>query len=258
MISSKQLGKIKIQEKFRQVILLWGEKSFRKLETLIGRASLVGDRPFFDSKILSWVGELEENWQTIRQELDRLLARLDYLPNFQDISPDQYSITQDNKWKTYLFYAYGLKAEKNCKHCPQTTRLIERVPGMKTAFFSILLPHKQIPEHRGPYKGVLRYHLGLKVPEPHTSCGIRVGNDLRHWQEGKSLLFDDTFPHAAWNDSDQIRVVLFLDVVRPMRFPFSLFNQFLIQLIAQSPYIQDSKKNFEEWEQYLDDVLDRA
>jgi len=187
----------KIKEKTRQFVLDRGEKCFRNLESIIGRFSQIGDRTFFDNKTYSWVEELEANWQTIRQELDRLLSRLEYLQNFQDISPDQYNITRDDKWKTYLFYAYGLKAEKNCKHCPETTRAIEAIPGMKTAFFSILLPHKQIPEHRGPYKGVVRYHLGLKVPSDWRSCGIRVGKDIRHWQEGKSLLFDDTFPHAA-------------------------------------------------------------
>jgi beta-hydroxylase len=118
---------------------------------------------------------------------------------------------------------------------------------MKTAFFSILLPHKHIPEHCGPYKGLIRYHLALKVPEPQEKCRIRVGNDIRHWQEGKSLLFDDTFPHEAWNDTDGIRVVLFLDIVRPMTFPWSVINQVLIKIIALSPFVQKGKANLEKW-----------
>ena len=56
----------------------------------------------------------------------------------------------------------------------------------------MLSPGKHIPAHRGPYKGVLRYHLGLKIPEPREGCRIRVGEEVRHWEEGASLLFDDT------------------------------------------------------------------
>jgi beta-hydroxylase len=75
-----------------------------------------------------------------------------------------------------------------------------------------------------------------------------VGGEVRHWQAGKSLIFDDTFPHQAWNDTEEIRVVLFLDVIRPMQFPISLLNQLIIQLIAWSPYVQSAKENFDQWE----------
>ena len=129
---------------------------------------------------------------------------------------------------------------------------------MKTAFFSILLPGKRIPEHRGPYKGVVRYHLGLRIPQPAEKCGIRVGEDIRHWQEGKSLIFDDTFPHAAWNDTDDIRVVLFLDIVRPLRFPWSAINHAIIQLVAWSPFVQAGKKRLDAWEKKTPTVESRA
>jgi beta-hydroxylase len=241
-----------LQAKHKQIVLTYGEMWVRKLEDHIAKKSLVPNTTFFDPDRFSWVESLEANWRTIRQELDAVLQQVDRLPNFQDISVDQLSITQDDRWKTYFFYAYGYKAQKNCDRCPETMRLIEQIPGMKTAFFSILLPHKHIPEHRGPYKGLLRYHLALKVPSVDRGCGIQVGNDIRYWQEGKSLIFDDTFPHKAWNDTDDIRVILFLDFVRPMQFPFSILNRIMIQLIAWSPYVQSGKANFLEWEGRLE------
>ncbi|MEO0949158.1 MAG: aspartyl/asparaginyl beta-hydroxylase domain-containing protein, partial [Cyanobacteria bacterium J06641_5] len=201
-------------------LVSYGKKAIQAFEAGVARASLVPDLAFLESDTFAWIAALEANHQTIRQELDRVMAIPERLPNFQDISVEQYNITQDNRWKTFFLYAYGIKAEANCDRCPETTRLLEQIPGMKTAFFSILLPGKHIPEHRGPYKGVLRYHLGLRIPEPADRCGIRVGGEVRHWQEGKSLLFDDTFPHSAWNDTDDIRVVLFLDIVRPLSFPW--------------------------------------
>ncbi|MGL5078248.1 MAG: aspartyl/asparaginyl beta-hydroxylase domain-containing protein, partial [Waterburya sp.] len=129
------------------------------------------------------------------------------------------------------------------------------IPGLKTAFFSILLPDKHIPEHRGPYKGVLRCHLPLKVPQAKEQCGIRVAQEIRHWEEGKCLVFDDSYPHEAWNKTDEIRVVLFLDIVRPTIFPASLLNHFLLNLIRWSPFIKDAQKNQNQWDQRLARVL---
>lgn len=232
-----------------------GETLLRQLEKIIGSASLVGQSTFFDPDQFPWVKTFEDHWQIIRQELDKILEYRDNLPNFQDISPDQYRITSDQRWKTFFFYAYGVKAEQNCGLCPQTADLLASIPGLKTAFFSILLPQKQIPPHRGPYNGVLRYHLGLLVPQATNQCGIRVGKDIRHWQEGKSLVFDDSFEHEAWNCTDEVRVILFVDVVRPLKFPVSLLNQLIIQLIAWSPYIRDAEVNQKKWDQQLRGLL---
>ena len=100
-------------------------------------------------------------------------------------SKEQKVLTQDDGWKTFFFYAYGMKAVWNCRRCPETTKLLQQIPGMKTAFFSILAPGKHLPPHTGPYKGVLRLHLGLLIPEPAEMCAIRVGSQIRHWQEGR-------------------------------------------------------------------------
>lgn len=217
----------------------------------MGRYSLIGDHEFFSPGQFPWVAQLEANSAVIREELDHVLSRRDDLPNYQDISPDQKHLAKENSWKTFFFFAYGIKAAGNCQRCPRTATLLEAVPGAKTAFFSILSPHTHIPAHCGPYKGVIRYHLGLIVPKPETSCRLRLGETIAYWQEGKSLLFDDTFRHEAWNDSDETRVVLFMDIVRPLPFPISLLNSIVIKSIAASPFIRDAKKNHEDWERRM-------
>ncbi len=242
------------QEQQRRILLKQGGNLLLFLEKYIAHASLVGNKPFFDIQQFEWISRIESEWLSIRQELDKVLQYSEELPNFQDISKDQYSITQDNLWKTYMLYAFGIKSYKNCTRCPQTTRLIESIPGMKTAFFSVLMPGKRIPEHRGPYKGLLRYHLALKVPKPISACAIRVDHEIRHWQEGKSLVFDDTFTHSAWNNSNDIRVVLFLDFMRPLSYPAALINKMIVQCIAWSPYIQDNLENFQRWDDRLIEV----
>lgn len=226
-----------------------GGKLLWTLEKLIAKTSEVPNTPYFDSDLFDWTTDLENNHATIRAELDQILEHLEQVPNFQQISTDQKSITTDDKWKTYFLYGFGYKAEQNCARCPQTTKLIEQIPGMKTAFFSILAPGKHIPEHRGLYKGFIRYHLGVKIPKPITQCGIKVDGETRHWEEGKSLLFDDTYLHEAWNTSDEIRVVLFMDILRPLKFPGNILNDVLLSLIKRSSYIQDAKKNQEAWEE---------
>jgi aspartyl/asparaginyl beta-hydroxylase (cupin superfamily) len=206
------------------------------MEKCIARLARDGERTFFEADRFPWVAALESNWLAIRDELNDLLRRPQEIPNFQDISKDQEILTEGEQWKTFFFYAYGHHAERNCARCPQTTRLLARIPGMKTAMFSILAPGKHIPEHRGPYNGVLRYHLGLIVPEPEM-CRIRVGNDTRIWYEGKSLIFDDSHLHEVWNDSNSHRTVLFVDFLRPLPFPLSILNRVMIWKISTTPFI---------------------
>jgi ornithine lipid ester-linked acyl 2-hydroxylase len=85
-----------------------------------------------------------------------------------------------------------------------------------------LRPHAHIPEHHGAYKGVLRYHLGTIVTQPQEKCRVKVGDQIAHWREDEGLSFDDTFPHEVWNDTDGLRVVLLIDVVRPLPFSITL------------------------------------
>jgi ornithine lipid ester-linked acyl 2-hydroxylase len=198
-----------------------------------------GEKTFFDAESFPWVSGVEAEWLAVRKELEAILVRREDIPNFQDISEAQKVLTEGEQWKTFWLYAYGEKAEENCARCPETVRLLQRIPEMKSAMFSILAPRKHIPEHRGMYKGVLRYHLGLIVPGPEGSCRIRVGNDVRCWKEGKSLIFDDSHPHEVWNDCDSYRVVLFVDFVRPVVFPLSLLNRLIIWTIARTPSIRE-------------------
>ncbi len=228
------------------------EKAVPYIERLVPKYSLVGDSVFFTPDQFPWVYDFEANWQTIRQELDSILDDVDELPNFQDISKRQYKIANDNRWKTYFFKAYSFKAQKNCDRCPETAKLLDMVPGLKVAFFSILAPGKHIPRHRGKHKGLIRYHLALKVPEPRHQCRIQIDDQIAYWEEGKSLIFDDTYYHEVWNDTDGYRVVLFLDVLRPMRFPLSLVNWLVSWLIEASPIIQDAKASHDEWERQFE------
>jgi aspartyl/asparaginyl beta-hydroxylase (cupin superfamily) len=206
-----------------------------------GRFSAVGTEPFLDPSEFSWTALLEEHYPAIRAEAERVLRVRDALPNFQNIAPDQIRLTDDDQWKTFWFVGYGVWDDPNCIRCPTTAAILHAIPGLTTGFFSILGPGKRLSSHYGPYRGVLRHHLALIVPEPADACGIRVGDQVRHWVEGSSLVFDDTYEHEAWNDTDGSRVVLFLDVKRPLRPPMNWLNTAIIRAVAASPFAKAAR-----------------
>jgi ornithine lipid ester-linked acyl 2-hydroxylase len=232
----------------RRFVTQVGGSILWNIERAVVKQSRVADRPFLETSDIPQLAALEENWKVIRSELDGVLSELSDIPSFQDISPDQKSISSDDGWKTYFLIGMGYRAEGNCVRCPETTRLVTAVPGMTTAFFSILAPHKHIPAHRGLYKGLLRYHLGLLVPEPREQCRIRVHEEVRHWEEGKGMLFDDTFDHEVWNDTDGYRAVLFMDIKRPLKQPSSALNDVILGLVKRTGYVQDARKNQAMWD----------
>jgi beta-hydroxylase len=225
-----------------------GTKALHFIERRVAASSTVGTAPVFDNALFPWVAELEARADTIRAELQEVLKRRDELPNFQDVTPGVDAINQDDHWKTYFFYGYGVRIDANCDACPETERALLRIPGMKTAFFSILAPGKHIPEHFGPYNGVLRYHLALQVPTEADKCRIRIHDQVHHWKNGESLIFDDTYNHEVWNDTDEQRVVLFVDFVRPCRFPGRQLNALLLGIASKLPMLKQARKQHLQWE----------
>jgi beta-hydroxylase len=195
-----------------------------------------------------WLPALERDWPEVRAELDRVLARKDELPGFQDILADVGAVTQDRGWKSFLLIGAGIPLRRNIAQCPRTWRLVSAIPGLSTAMFSIFEPGKELPPHRGPYNGVLRLHLGLIVPDAGDAVAIRVGSRVCRWEEGRALVFDDSFEHEAWNRSDRVRVVLFVDFLRPLRFPANLLNRALLAFAMRAPFIRDAQRRQERWE----------
>jgi beta-hydroxylase len=159
---------------------------------------------FSDPAEFDFIRPLADHWLDVRREFDALPD--DVLGPWHDRH-----LYNAGGWKTFGLYAFGWRIDENCALCPHTARLVETIPGLQTAGFSHLGPHAHIRPHRGLERGVLRCHVGLHVPD---GCALRVGDETRRWQEGGSLVFDDTSEHEAWNRSDAGRVVLLLDFKR--------------------------------------------
>jgi hypothetical protein len=166
-----------------KAVALPGIALLHTAELVIGR--LDANSSFYDPAHFAWIREIEPQWQTVRQEFGRLFPQV--LPTAQHISEEQARITTGQQWKTYVFHAFGRQVTENCARCPETTRLLQRVPGMTTAMFSVLAPRAHIRAHRGVFKGVLRYHLPLVVPRPESLCGLRVGDESRSLSPDRHL-----------------------------------------------------------------------
>jgi aspartate beta-hydroxylase len=101
--------------------------------------------------------------------------------------------------------------------CPTLAALLRATPEVLSASVSYLAPGKVIPEHRGPMRGVLRFHLPLVMPRDALArpAAVRAIDGTEHrLEEGQALLWDDTFPHGVRNESAAMRAVLLMDVWR--------------------------------------------
>ena len=247
---------ISLLQQFRARRRKWvkkrGKRILRALFSYLGTQSLVGDPPVFDETRFHWAMELEKNYDVIRRELQGILAMREYIPPFHELSPDQKKISHGQNWRTFFLKGFGYEAEQSWKRCPETMKILSNIPNLRNAFFSILGPNYHIPHHRGVTKGLIRCHLGLIVPDQRDQCVMRVGDQIRQWEEGRCFVFDDTYDHEVWNKTDQERVVLIIDVDRPMRLIGRLISRVLMFGVTRSGYVQDARKNLKAWEALYD------
>ncbi len=193
---------------------------------------------FFDiNQINPALNLITQNFPIIQTEFQQALQQMKSLPRYHDIDPGEKEISAvtEKNWNVFMLFLLGQKPEQSCLLCPETSRLLEQVPNLIQAFFSILEPGKSIPLHEGPYLGYLRYHLGIQVPVENPPQ-IIVNNQAYTWQEGQAVMFDDSWPHAVENNCEDTRTVLIIDVFRPLPFLPNLVNKFVTNVIARYTY----------------------
>jgi aspartyl/asparaginyl beta-hydroxylase (cupin superfamily) len=242
----------------RKFVKNTGRSLFRGLGSIFSQQSLVGDTPVLDNKHFPFLDSFTENWESIRAEAIEILKHREAIPAFQEVSPDQKKISKGTNWRTFILFGFGKKLEKNCNRAPFTTRLLERVPDLQTAWFSILSPGYHIPAHRGVTKGIIRAHLGLIIPKDAEKCRLRVGHTINVWHPGQIFVFDDTFEHEVWNDTDEERVILLFDFDRPMRLWGRVLNGAFIRMMKMTAFYQEPKKNMEAFEDRFEAATRRA
>ena len=216
----------------------WSHRFRHALDLAAGRRQLYLQQPtifyypelphvqFFDPAEFGWVPAVEAAAASIREELVALLqdeGTDDFRPYLQagaeSVRLDATKTLVDNRaWSALFLIENGVAVAKVADRCPRTWAAVQRAPLLDipgrgpTVMFSLLKAGARIAPHTGMFNTRLVCHLPLIVP---PGCRFRVGNEVREWEAGKLMIFDDTIEHEAWNDSREDRVVLIFDIWRP-------------------------------------------
>ncbi|XP_054863335.1 aspartyl/asparaginyl beta-hydroxylase isoform X9 [Amphiprion ocellaris] len=166
-----------------------------------------------DTGYTDLVKMLERNWKTIR---DEALAVMDQSTG--RFVPEEENLREKGEWGQYTLWQQGRKVGNSCQGAPKTCSLLERFPeatGCKRGQikFSVMHPGTHVWPHTGPTNCRLRMHLGLVIPK--QGCRIRCTDQTREWEEGKVLIFDDSFEHEVWQEADSFRLIFIVDVWHP-------------------------------------------
>lgn len=189
-------------------------------------------------KIFPISSELESNYLAIKREA---LGVFDYIKGNVG---QGYINEKDNFWQgwnTFPLRMFGNDIKSNMVMCPTLSKILRKCSNnVPTAFFSVMEPHKRLDAHYGPFKGILRYHLGLLIPPSESGeCFISVDDIKYYWREGEGKLFDETYLHYVHNDTPYHRIILFLDIKRKFDLPImNHINDLILYLINISPHNQ--------------------
>jgi beta-hydroxylase len=226
-------------------------------------AGLLARLPAFDEHYEAYADlrVFEANHADIRSECEQLLRYRNQLTDIKALGGDYTSGgIHTIRWKAFMLKS-GTFIPENCALAPKTAALLQKTPSVCNAFFSILEPHQYITPHFGYYKGFVRYHLGVIVPNDNADgkCWLRVNADAAdnakrdkslidrgeryYWHNGRGVVFDDTNLHDAVNDSDEVRVVLWLDVMRKLPPALAAYNRMLLSVAFYEPSIRRFREN---------------
>jgi aspartate beta-hydroxylase len=186
------------------------------------------DIEFYERDEFPWLPELEAATPAIQRELARILVEDEagfspYIQYDDHLPLDQWrELNKSPRWTAFHLYDKGREIADRCARAPATMDAVRRLPQAvvdlrsPTAMFSVLKPKTRIPPHTGIANFRLVVHLPLVLP---GDCGFRVGGETREWSVGEAWVFDDTIEHEAWNDSDEIRIILICDIWSPRLSP---------------------------------------
>eukprot|EP00049_Salpingoeca_infusionum_P018764 m.358690 g.358690 ORF g.358690 m.358690 type:complete len:323 (+) comp18232_c0_seq1:542-1510(+) len=185
---------------------------FNKVCGKFNDKNLEVDPYFFNPDDFDWVPKVEAQWQVIYQELN------DYVEQNEELTPYFGGNLMSRKqcWRVLGLKFWGLNHIENQKHFPKTMAILEEnVPGLSLVAFSQIEPNSAITPHTGDTNANIRCHMGLKIPGSLPGTGFKVGTESRSWENGKILMFCDAHWHTAFNGTDETRIILQFDLMRP-------------------------------------------
>jgi len=178
--------------------------------------SKVPVQPFTDIKHYPELQKIEDNWEVIRDEAMALYDSGNIRVG-EDLPASGFY--KNGRWKSFYLKSFSNKIPSAYELAPKTMALIDQVPSMHMALFAVLMPGKDLKKHHDPFAFTLRYSLGLSTPNSSDCCLVVDGVDMP-WEDGKSYIFDETYMHSIYNNTEKMRIILMTDVDRPLHLKF--------------------------------------
>lgn len=185
-------------------------------------------------------------WTSIRDEALAVSRRLSDVPRFHELMKAQAPISANDghDWRVFVLRAYGADIPQNIARCPVTASLVRACPNVLSASFSFLAPGKHIPPHRGPFRGVVRCHLGLSMPrgaDGRLGAILWIDGVEHRLGDGEYLLWDDTYTHEVHNRTGEVRVALLLDIWRRgMPADMDILSRLIVGLVRVGMLVKGS------------------
>jgi beta-hydroxylase len=210
-------------------------------------SKFINNKEYINIDNLDWTLMLKKNYKIILNEYINYIKNNGKLKRFRDMDTNKKFVNTVDigniPWEVLILKFYNKNTDK-IKYFPKTYNLISKIPGCSLAMFSILPPGKKLEPHYGPFKGVLRYHIGLIIPNKYQDCYLLINDKKYNWREGEDVMFDDTFLHSVENNTDETRVVFFLDIKRNFNnILLDSFNSFLLYFLKFNENINVIVKN---------------
>jgi hypothetical protein len=191
---------------------------------------------------LPWVAHLVSAHGDIRGEWERFVGVGGRLPLIDEVLGEPQG--SDGSWRAGLLVSRGRPCGPVASSFPLTTAVLSRVPGLRSALWSVLDPGAELAAHEGPNAGVLRFHLGVDCGE---SSALLVDGLEVPYRDGVAVLFDDTVRHSAWNHGDRPRVTLFCEVLRPLPRPWCWTNRAVQSVLGMDPRYRRAPARAADW-----------
>lgn len=187
-------------------------KGLKKWYSFSENGSYDGSDPnFFNIKEKKWASFLELSYPIILKEFESVIAAKD-----KNIIPyyNQTLASKAENWMIFPLYVWGKKQKENCGKCSETSKLIESISGMTSCSFSVLKANTSIKPHYGDSNVMYRCHLTLKCNHTLPDIGMRVRETSISWKLGEIFAFCDAYEHEVWNNTNEDRWVLIIDILR--------------------------------------------
>ncbi len=194
------------------------------------------ENAFVDVNQINGLNNLQENWKEIFQEFNNYSNKHEINFHFNTMM-----VEKPKSWRVRSLRVWGTEIFDIQKDFPETMKLFKEIPNVLSIGFNVLEPHSKIKPHCGDTNSIYRCHLGLQIPKNEKGCVMKVLDQEVNWSNGKLFAFEDAHLHEAWNETDEKRIILIFDILKPQ---YTKYKLKICATILMSFYMQQLGNQF--------------